>query len=398
MRLTVSSSLPLLALIAAPSAVVPAAEPPALATELVCSGAASPTWIGTPPADASRLWVLEQRTGAIRIFDRTANAWKPEPVLIVSPLRSSDNEQGLLGMAFHPAFATNGFIYVYHTAPEKGKAGQVRVDRWTVTKEIADPASRQPVISIEQPEGNHNGGWIEFAPDGCLWLGVGDGGGANDMHGRAGNGQDLKSLHGKLLRLDVRKTPYAVPADNPFARNAKAAPEIAALGLRNPWRCAFDRATGDLWIGDVGQNVREEVDLLPAGKLGLNYGWRPREGFIPTPKWPDEKPVGPTVDPIIDYDHATGMVSITGGPVYRGKAIPALNGWYFYGDFAAQRVFRLDADAARIGTKVAPVEITKELNPTRKNGNISTFGTDADGEIYIAGYSTGQIYRVIAAK
>ena len=373
-----------------------AAEPPALRSVLICEGAQSPTWVGTPPNDASRLFVLEQRTGLIRLFDRTAKKWKPNPVLAVDNVQGKENEQGLLGMAFHPQFAKNGFIYLYYTAPGGGNRGHVEIARFTVAGDVADPASKQIVINIDQPEGNHNGGWIEFGSDGYLWLGIGDGGGGNDRHGKIGFGQALNSLRGKILRLDVdSKQPYAVPKDNPFTE-AGQRPEIAAFGLRNPWRCGFDRKTGDLWIGDVGQNEREEIDVMPKGRLGQNFGWRVREGFIQTPAYPNEKPVSKPTDPVVDYPRDQGK-SVTGGYVYRGKALPGLAGWYLYADFVTQRFWRLDADAVRAGGKATPVDITGQLNPDRKSGSPSTFGLDADGEVFFTGWNNGRIYQIVAA-
>jgi glucose/arabinose dehydrogenase len=387
-----------LSLIAASFAALAAAEPPKLAAVLVCDGIASPTWVGTPPGERDRLFVLEQRTGAVRIFDCATKAWRPQPVLTVAPLASGGNEQGLLGLAFHPDFAKNGFFYLYYTAPGGGSAGHAEIARFTLVGEQADPASKQVVLNIDQPEENHNGGWISFGPDRFLWLGVGDGGGGNDHHGPIGSGQNRQSLLGKLLRLDVDSaTPYGIPKDNPFVDQLGKRPEIAAFGLRNPWRCSFDAKTGDVWIGDVGQNAREEIDRLPAGKLGLNFGWRPREGTIATKGWEKEQPVTKATEPVLDYDRAQGRVSVTGGYVYRGKAIPGLNGWYIYADFAAQRFYRIDAEAVREGATAKPVEITEQVNPGRQNGQPSTFGTDSNGELFYSGWGTGRIYQIIAA-
>lgn len=374
-----------------------AVEVPRLASVLVCDGIAFPTWVGTPPENANELYVLEQRTGKVRCFDLASGAWRVEPLLTVSPLASSGNEQGLLGMAFHPHFASNGFIYLYYTAPGGGAAGHVEVARFTVHGGSADPASKRLIISIDQPEDNHNGGWIAFGPDACLWLGVGDGGGGNDRHGTIGNGQDRRALLGKILRLDVDgKPPYAIPADNPYVDELGKRPEIAAFGVRNPWRCSFDRLTGDLWIGDVGQNAREEIDVLPAKKYALNFGWRVREGSQATPPYTKEKTVTPATEPVFDYDRTQGRVSVTGGYVYRGTAIHGLQGWYVFADFAAQRLYRSDAAAAKSATPL-PIEISSELNPQLKNGNISTFAEDADGELYFTGWNTGRVYRIVAA-
>ncbi len=374
-----------------------AAEVPKLAAVLVCDGIALPTWVGTPPGNAHELYVLEQRSGKVRCFDLATNVWRAEPLLTVSPLASGANEQGLLGMAFHPHFATNGFIYLYYTAPGGGGAGHVEVARFTVHGGSVDAASKLVIVSIDQPEDNHNGGWIAFGPDACLWLGVGDGGGGNDRHGAIGNGQDRRVLLGKILRLNVDgKPPYTIPADNPYADELGKRPEIVAFGVRNPWRCSFDRLTGDLWIGDVGQNAREEIDVLPAKKFAMNFGWRVREGSQVTPPYTKEKTVTPATEPVFDYDRTQGRVSVTGGYVYRGTAIPGLQGWYIFADFAAQRLYRFDTAAAKKATPL-PIEISRELNPQLQNGNISTFAEDADGELYFTGWNTGRVYRIVAA-
>ena len=375
-----------------------AAEPPKLASVLVCDGIASPTWVGTPPGQPNRLFVLEQRTGAIRVFDRAARTWQATPVLTVEPLLARANEQGLFGLAFHPAFAKNGFIYLYYTAPGGGAAGHAEIARFTIQGEHADPASKQVLLTVDKPEDNHNGGWIAFGPDHYLWLGIGDGGGGNDHHGPIGSGQNRQALLGKLLRLDVdHGQPYSIPKDNPFVDQLGKRPEIAAFGLRNPWRCSFDTATGDLWIGDVGQNAREEIDLLPAGKLGLNFGWRPREGTIATPGWEKEQTVTKATEPVLDYDRAQGRVSVTGGYVYRGAAIPGLVGQYIYADFAAQRFYRFAVEPVRGGAAPQLTEITEEVNPGRQHGNVSTFGSDSSGELFFTGWNTGRVYQIVAA-
>ena len=376
-----------------------AADVPQLASRLICDGIASPTWVGTPPNDPRRLFVLEQRTGNVRCFDLTSKTWQVDSVLTVSPLASRGNEQGLLGMAFHPDFAKNGFIYLYYTAPEGGPAGHVEIARFTMQGTTADATTKLVILTIDQPEDNHNGGWIAFGPDGFLWLGVGDGGGGNDRHGAIGNGQDRRTLLGKMLRIDVdaKKQPYGIPADNPYANELGKRPEIAAFGLRNPWRCSFDVKTGDLWIGDVGQNAREEIDVMPAKKIGLNFGWRVREGLQATPEYVKEKPVTPVTEPVLDYDRSQGRVSVTGGYVYRGSSIPGLNGWYLYADFAAQRFYRIDANAVMKRQKVVPVEVSDEVNPGLQCGNVSTFGENADGELFFAGWNTGRVYQIVTA-
>ncbi len=363
--------------------------------QLVAKGIESPLWAGPVPGSVSTLAVCEQRTGRIRLVDERTGEIAPQPLLTIEPLLARGWEQGLLGMAFHPKAADNGFVYVYWTAPGGGPAGQVVVARFSSQGLVADPASRSDVIRIPQPEENHNGGWIAFGPDGFLWLGIGDGGGANDRHGTIGNGQNPRSLLGKLLRLDVdSRQPYAIPTDNPFVDREGFRGEIAAWGLRNPWRCAFDRANGDLWIGDVGQNQREEIDLLPAKTLGLNFGWRPREGFIATPGINDPPSDHRFTEPVVDYDRRFGRNSVTGGHAYRGSAIPSLVGWYVYADFTTGHTYgiRYDRDT---GTILEHADFTAALNPKREVGLISSFGEDADGELLLCGWSTGTIWKLV---
>ena len=385
--------LSLLALTAIAS-YLPGADLPITAVELA-KGLASPLWVGSAPGDASRLFTCEQRTGLIRALDATSGALAPTPYLAVAGVLSKDNEQGLLGMAFHPQFATNGRFFVYLTAPGGGKAGHVEIREYhgKPGAEQADPEVVRVVLSFDQPEGNHNGGWISFGPDGKLYLGVGDGGGAGDRHGAAGNGQNRNNLLGKILRLDIDAPAPYIPNDNPYVGTTGKRGEIWAYGLRNPWRCSFDRKTGDLWIGDVGQNTREEIDVIPVGSKGLNFGWRPREGTIATPGVKDETPVETAIEPIIDYAHDQGY-SVTGGYVYRGKAIPEMTGWYVYGDFALNRIWaiRPNVDQGQVTEKR---EITRTLDANKQLKGISSFGEDANGELLICSWKDGRILRIV---
>jgi glucose/arabinose dehydrogenase len=276
------------------------------------------------------------------------------------------NEMGLLGLAFHPDYETNGYFYVNYT----GADGNTRISRFQASGNSADKNSETYLLIIEQPYQNHNGGALAFGPDGNLYAGLGDGGSAGDPQK---NGQNTKSLLGKILRLDVANgDPYAIPADNPFGN------EVWAYGLRNPWRISFDRLTGDLWIGDVGQNQWEEVDYLPKSwGSGANFGWSVMEGSHAY----DSEPQSGMALPAAEYSHAEGGCSITGGYVYRG-AIPEWNGIYFYGDYCSGKIWGL--------TLVDGLWKSQLLFET--GTTITTFGLDESGEIYFAS-DNGTIYH-----
>jgi glucose/arabinose dehydrogenase len=285
-------------------------------------------------------------------------------------------------MAFHPDYAQNGRFYVSYT----NAAGNTRVVRYEVSAadpDSADPATASQVLAVVQPYTNHNGGLIAFGPDGYLYVGLGDGGSGGDPQNRA---QNLDSLLGKMLRLDVNGgTPYTIPASNPLV-GAAGRDEIWARGLRNPWRFSFDRVTGDLYIGDVGQNAWEEVNVQPAASPGgENYGWRIMEGtacFNPSNNCPT---AGLTL-PVTVYGHGAGC-SITGGYVYRGTALPVLAGQYLYSDYCAGFV-RSFAYAG--GGAADPRDWTAQLGPS---GNVTSFGEDAAGELYIM-TAGGDLYRI----
>jgi quinoprotein glucose dehydrogenase len=307
------------------------------------------------------------------------------------------NEEGFLGLAFHPKFKDNGEFFVYYT--NKKTPHQNVISRFHVSKDDpkkADPASEEILLVFDKPFWNHDGGTLAFGPDGYLYVAVGDGGLANDPFG---NGQNLSKLLGKILRIDVdRKSgdlPYAIPEDNPFVGKQGARPEIWAYGLRNVWRMAFDPKTGSLWAGDVGQDAWEEIDLISKGG---NYGWNVREGLHPfVKKGAPAVPHSPTpegmTDPIFEYNHDVGK-SITGGNVYRGKAIPELAGAYLYADYVSNKVWALwyDADTKQV---IANREI-----PTPKPIPVMSFGEDEDGETYLTTYAAnGQsIFKIKPAK
>jgi glucose/arabinose dehydrogenase len=348
---------------------------PAIALSQVASGLAQPVQI-THAADGSdRLFVLE-RTGVIRILRN--GVIDATPFLDISGLvNSSGPEQGLLGLAFPPDYSNRGHFYLYYT--DHAGVGDSVLARYRLSADpdVADPASAETLLRLAQPFTNHNGGQLAFGPDGYLYLGLGDGGSGGDP---LGNAQNPASLLGKLLRIDVEAgvAPYAIPADNPFGN------EIWATGLRNPWRFSFDRLTGDLYIGDVGQNAFEEVNFQPAaGPGGQNYGWVRMEGMhCYTGLGCDQ--AGLTL-PVAEYSHADGNCSITGGHVYRGAQYPSLQGIYLYGDFCSGQLWGL-----RQG--VAGWENQHLLN---SGLNLSTFGEDESGNLYVADYGSGNLYRIV---
>src|SRR5579884_980115 len=321
------------------------AAPGGLALEPVASGLSAPLYLTAPPGDTTRLFVVEQG-GRVRIVAH--GRLLAAPFLDLTARVSAGGERGLLSLAFHP--------------------------------DLADPASRKPILFVPQPYPNHNGGLVRFGPDGKLYIGLGDGGSGGDPENRA---QNPDSLLGKLLRLDVDAgDPYAIPPDNPFARGG-GAPEVWALGLRNPWRFAFDRASGLLYIADVGQDAWEEVDVAPAARSGANYGWRLMEGahcYHPDPC----SPAG-LVPPALEYSHAEGC-AVVGGAVYRGTRYPALAGQYFYADLCGGWVRSFTyANGAVTGetrwTLDAPLAAPL------------SFGEDARGELYVLS-GAGTVYHL----
>ena len=387
----------------------------ALKVELLVGGLSRPIFVCSPPGDSNRLFIVEQRFanaaqqsfGRVRIFDRTTGALLTTPFLTTSQVRSG-SEQGLLGFAFHPGYETNGYFFVNlnpSDSPNRTEIRRYRVQGDPKTSNVADPASMKVILTYDQPESNHNGGWMGFGNDGYLYIASGDGGGGNDGfgsndHGPIGNGQNRNTLLGKILRIDPSITEaadplYTIPDGNPYKASLSMANEIWAFGLRNPWRCSIDRETGDLWIADVGQGAREEIDFNPAGQGGLNFGWRPREGFIRTPGI-NETPVTTATDPIYDYDRSFGY-SVTGGYVYRGNAIAELKGKYIFADYGTARFWLTDPARIAAEGESATTEITTDINPNRTAvTSISSFGEDAEGELYVCSLDTGRVYRILA--
>lgn len=349
--------------------------PESVALQQVASGLAFPLYLTAPSGD-SRLFIVEKGGRILIVKD---GALLPTPFLDLSAQVSTGSEQGLLGLAFHPQYPANGRLFVHYT----DLAGDTRVSQFRVSDnpDLADPASETLVLAADQPFPNHNGGQVLFGPDGLLYIMLGDGGAAGDPGGR---GQSLADLLGSMLRVEPLETGgYAVPSDNPFVAVEGARPEIWNYGLRNPWRVDFDPATGDLYVADVGQGRWEEVSVSPAGGRGVNYGWNIMEGPECVIDGCDQSGLEP---PVVWYSHAEGC-SITGGFVYRGAAIPALRGHYFYSDFCTGfvRSFRLESGAA----------VDQYQWPTlAPGGSVPGFGRDAQGELYLL-TAAGVVYRIV---
>jgi glucose/arabinose dehydrogenase len=362
----------------AASAAVAYSATPAPTLQLVAGGLAAPTFAGSPPGDP-RLFVTE-RAGRIRIIQNGAPL--AAPFLDLSARTTTDGERGLLSMAFDPQFAANGHVYVYYT----DRDGSIALERYTTQGgNTADPASALRILTIPHPDfSNHNGGLLAFGPDGMLYAGIGDGGSAGDPRG---NAQNRGVLLGKLLRLDVgaasTAVPYRIPPSNPFVGTAGARPEIWAVGLRNPWRFAFDALDGLLYIADVGQGLLEEVDVSPLAAAGLNYGWNTMEGSSCYNVAQCDRQ-GLTL-PVLEYGHTGGQCSITGGYVYRGRALPELAGHYFYADLCTGGVhsFRYAGGVATVRTDWNFGNI----------GQVYSFGLDGNGELLVVS-AAGSIYRL----
>jgi glucose/arabinose dehydrogenase len=412
--------------------------PPLLQIELFARGFTNPTACASPPDGSGRLFVTEQ-TGVVRIVDSTGDVLK-EPFIdvsarMVNPFFAYD-ESGLLGIAFHPDYAQNGrFFLLYNAVPTaetpEGYHSNVRIAEFLVSPDDpnrADPASEKVLLDIPHPQSNHNGGQLAFGTDGYLYIGIGDGGGANDV-GKGhtpdiGNGQDSTNLLGKILRIDVAEPGVAaIPADNPFYDDPQKKGEIYAYGFRNPWRFSFDAGgSGRLFCGDVGQNLFEEINLVEAGG---NYGWNIREGLscfnknrasVPLPDCADTGSDGaPLLDPVIAYGRPGGGSalagrSVVGGYVYRGSSIPELQGYYVFGDWSTSFV-KADGSLFIAGEdntdawQVKEVSVQRDGRPGRKlNRFLLSFGEDEDGELYLLTSrslgpigSSGEVYKIVGA-
>ena len=355
-------------------------EPPpsTLRADPIVTGLASPVFLTAPTGDA-RLFILEQ-AGRIRLVK--GGNLVAAPFLDITSKVASGGERGLLGLAFHPQYATNGFFFVYYTDLN----GDIQVERYKVSSgspDVADAASATPVITVaHRSASNHNGGMLLFGEDGMLYMGTGDGGGGGDP---SGNAQNKSQLLGKLLRLNVSSLPYTIPSNNPFVGQSGARGEIWAYGLRNPWRYAFDRVDHKLYIADVGQGAWEEVDVVDPARGGVNYGWNQTEGNHCYTSGCNTALYEPA---ILEYDHSEGC-SITGGFVYRGQAMPGLRGAYFYSDYCSGwvRSFRFSNGAAT----------AKQTWSLGSLGNILSYGEDAAGELYILS-SNGTVYKIVSGS
>lgn len=340
-----------------------------------------PVDLQTPSDGSNRLFVVEQ-AGVINVFPNSAGTTSKKTFLdIRSKVDDGGNEEGLLGLAFHPEYASNGYFYVNYTATRPNRTVISRFKVSSSNPDEADPTSEVVLLTFEQPYSNHNGGQVSFGPDGYLYIAAGDGGSGGDPHG---NGQKLSTLLGKILRIDVNNTSagrqYSIPADNPFAGNKQGyREEIYAYGLRNPWRFSFDPATGTLWTGDVGQNAWEEIDII---EKGGNYGWNTMEGNHCFDPKSGCKRDGLKL-PIHEYDRNEG-ISVTGGFVYRGPSLKALTGKYVYADYATRRIWALDASNRSRPANSLLLEA---------NFNISSFGVDKDQELYLCGFD-GKIHKL----
>lgn len=367
----------------------PAAVPPSIAVQQAFTAISfdQPLAMLQAPADDTR-WFVVERQGTIRVFPNEADVVAGDVEMFAdlrNRVNSSPGEGGLLGMAFHPDFQNSGEVYVSYT---RGTPLESVVSCFTVdgSSGALDTGSEEILLTVPQPNTNHNGGNVAFGPDGFMYIGFGDGGGAGDP---GENAQDTTNVLGTIVRIDIGGPgDYAIPADNPFAGNTECTngsgtmpcPEIFAYGFRNPWRFSFDRDTGELWAGDVGQASWEEVDRV---EISLNYGWDEREGahcFEPTNGCNTNN-----VDPVTEYDHGVGR-SITGGYVYRGDTFPGLQGLYVFGDFATGRIWSVPFDSP-IGTPPDPLADTAL--------SISSFAESNEGELFVLDFGNGTIHRIV---
>lgn len=373
----------------------------AASLQRIATGLSAPLFATHVPGDAKRLFVLEKNSGLVKIIHLAENQLAPNPFLTVNDI-STNGERGLLGLAFHPNYAQNKELFVSVT----NSAGDSELRRYfgTNNQDRADSSSYEVLITVPQFASNHNGGWIGFGPQGYLYYALGDGGGGNDPQN---NGQDTSTLLGSILRLDVNRDDfpsdpdrnYGIPAANPFVGGGPsglAREEIWAFGLRNPWRASFDRSTGDLWVGDVGQGAREEVNFQASSSAGgENYGWRLREGKIANPAMGVGGPrPANNVDPVYDYTRGSGPFqgrSVTGGYVYRGPVL-ALRGKYFFADFASGRFWSLQISGEAV-TEL--IDWTPQLlADVGTVGNISSFGEDARANLYLIDFD-GDVFKFV---
>lgn len=353
-------------------------NPDAYTFQLIADGLHQPVYLTHAGDGSGRLFIVEQ-PGRISIIQN--GELRLDPFLDIREIVNDEStEQGLLGLAFSPAYPSNGHFFIHYSDAN----GDTTIVRYSVSSDPnrADPASAQIILQVDQPYANHNGGDLVFGPDGYLYIGLGDGGSQGDPHG---NSQNLNALLGKMLRIDVNQEPYGIPPDNPFVNRAGARPEVWAYGFRNPWRYSFDRASGDLYIADVGGNAYEEVNFQPASSPGgEDYGWNFMEGLHP---YRGEAPEG-LIMPIAEYSHDDdeGGCSITGGYVYRGPSVPGLDGIYLFGDYCSGIIWGLARTAEGEWQKVSLWHTAY---------NISSFGEDEAGEVYVVDHG-GEVHQIVS--
>lgn len=384
----------------APPTPAPPAAPPTFGKQRLYPNLSFPNAVALlrAPGDTTR-WFVAEQDGHVLSFADVANADATSAVLDLTDRVVFRNVHGLLGMAFHPGFPGDPRAYVAYTHEPTTGVIVLRIAEFTTADNGAtlNAASEQILFELAQPGGHNNGGHVLFGPDGLLYLGIGDGGNDDSASGVAGNGQTTNSLLGKVLRIDVNGAEagrrYRIPTDNPFAGNALCAkdgtgtqdcPEIFAWGFRNPWRFTFDRQTGELWLGDVGSHDREEVDRVAKGG---NYGWRCREGTLPT-SLSCGAPTTPLSAPVAEYDHTLG-VAVTGGYVYRGSALPGLVGRYVLADFGSGRVWQIPGDSQ-------PTVTLSGTDAFQSGLRIASFAEDANGELIVVDVKAGTLWRLVA--
>jgi glucose/arabinose dehydrogenase len=369
---------------------------PNLQLTQVVTGLTRPVYLTQPRGETDRMFVVE-KVGRVRIVRNGVVADQPF-VDVSANVTERFEELGLIGLAFHPKYSENGRFYIYYSTLRNNTVFNELVE-YKVSSDnpdVADPASARVLLEVQKPQDNHNGGDLEFGPDGFMYVGVGDGGGAGDQHGTAGNGQNLGALLGKILRIDVDGTgagpngAYGIPAGN--LQQAGALPEIWSYGLRNPWRYSFDPCTGDMYIGDVGQDTVEEIDYEPVNTPGRNYGWRLMEAnncFNPN-NGCNAQTQNITL-PVASYTHAALGQSVTGGYVYRGSAIPDLRGTYLYSDYESKRIFALRMSNGSVAQ--AQTEITANINADGNVKGIGSFAQNNAGDLFAIEFA-GRIFRI----
>jgi glucose/arabinose dehydrogenase len=366
---------------------------------VITSGLSLPIHAAAPPGNTTHLYIAEEEVVRLQRLDLTNNS---RITVLDLPNVVAGNQTGLNGFAFHPNFATNGKIYLNVSGNAAGDIRILEFTRSTTDPNVFDPTTEREILTVSNPSFSHNGGWLEFGPhDDMLYLAMGDGGNVGPLTTRGILAQDLNSLQGKILRVDVDSDDfpadpernYAIPETNPFA-DGGGAPEVFAWGLRHPFRNGFDSATGDLYIADVGSLHYEEINVLPGDSDGgQNYGWRPREGYFDNPTYPDASPPG-AIDPIHAYEIGAAA-AIIGGPVYRGSAIPWLQGSYIFTDFEKQQTFTFRYDDEEVTNFVERTqELTSSLGPW---GGIASIAQDGAGELYLIDYLKGDIHKIVAA-